>query len=323
MMSGIKNDSSATSAVLFLNAKGEPMRFFIRPGPTKVQLQPLILHGGGVLCRTQEPNVILLAGPGDITAALGGAGHFYISTQYVRDCVTQNQQLDIESYRFSNAKAVQTRAASRKQRGTGRMGYSPEDDAAILNFISQHRKEAKGNRVWQQMEQQGVTSHSWQSMKDRFLKHLQHKLEPQSPENKKKASPLKESFPSEDNSFQLTPKKTPRKKAAVVPSSDSDSTQISCEHEEGATDLQSSPEKIRSLQEPASEKRQTDELWNEADGDESVPEEERQQYSEELEVSPKRARMNMDTPAIETSPGKVYIFFNLKYTKWTKVFVDS
>lgn len=307
-MSGIKSDSSATSAVLFLNAKGEPIRFFIRPGPTKVQLQPLILHGGGVLCRTQEPNAVLLADPGDITAALGGAGHFYISTQYVRDCVAQNQQLDIESYRFSNAEAVQTRAASRKQRGAGRMGYSPEDDAAILNFISQHRKEAKGNRVWQQMEHQCVTSHSWQSMKDRFLKHLQHKLEPQSPENKKKASPLKERFPSEHNSFQRTPKKTPRKKAVVVSSPDSDSSQISREHEEGATDqpdLQSLPEKISSPQGPASEKRQMDELRNEADGVESVPEEEQQQDSEELEVSPKRARMNMDTPATETSAGKV------------------
>ncbi|XP_026788279.2 telomeric repeat-binding factor 2-interacting protein 1 [Pangasianodon hypophthalmus] len=305
-MSVIKKESSATSAVLFLNVKGEPMRFFIRPGPTKVQLQPLISNGGGVLCRTQEPNAILLADPGDITPAVQGAGHFYISTQYIHDCVAQNQQLDIESYRFSNLQPVQTRAASRKQRGTGRMGYSLEDDTAILNFISKHQKEAKGNRIWQQMERQRITSHSWQSMKDRFLKHLQHKLEQKTPEHKKKVSPLKESSSSEDNISQPTPKKTPRKKAVVVSSSDSDATQISHEHEGGTReqpDLQPSPEEISSPEDPVSEKRQTDEVRKECDGDESVPEEERQHDIEQAEVSPKRARTDTDSPTENTSSG--------------------
>lgn len=299
-MSVIKKESSATSAVLFLSAKGEPLRFFIRPGHTKVQLQPLISHGGGVLCRTQEPNAILLADPGDITAAVGGAGHFYISTQYIRDCVAQKQQLDIERYRFSNSQPVQTRAVSRKLRGAGRMGYSLEDDTAILRFITKHQKEAKGNRVWQQMELQGITSHSWQSMKNRFLKHLQHKLEQKSPENKKKRSPLKESSSSEDNNSQPTPKKTPEKNASVVSSSDSDATQINCEHEGGTTepDLQPSPEEISIPHHPASEKRQADEMRKEADGDESVPEE--QHDREQLEVSPKRPRINTDTPETDT-----------------------
>ncbi|MCJ8744541.1 hypothetical protein PDJAM_G00119860 [Pangasius djambal] len=275
----------------------------------QLQLQPLISNAGGVLCRTQEPNAILLAAPGDITPAVQGAGHFYISTQYIHDCVAQNQQLDIESYRFSNLQPVQTRAASRKQRGTGRMGYSPEDDTAILNFISKHQQEAKGNRIWQQMERQRITSHSWQSMKDRFLKHLQHKLEQKTPEHKKKVSPLKESSSSEDNISQPTPKKTPRKKAVVVSSSDSDTTQISVrenEHEGGTgeqPDLQPSPEEISSPQDPASEKRQTDEVRKETDGDESVPEEERQHDTEQAEVSPKRARMDTDSPTEGTSSG--------------------
>lgn len=298
-MSDIKMESPATSAVLFLNVKGEPMRFFIRPGPTKVQLQPLIYNGGGILCRTQEPNAILLADPGDITAAVGSAGHFYISTQYVRDCVVQNQQLDIESYRFSTSHPVQTRAVSRKQRSAGRMGYSPEDDVAILNFIGKHQKEVKGNRVWQQMERQGVTGHSWQSMKDRFLKHLQHKLEQKSPENKRKVSPMKQSSSS--------PKKSPKKKVVVVLASDSDATQISCEHDGGTAeqpDLQASAEEISSPHDPASEKKQSDEVRKETDGDESVLEEEEEQEQqhdgEKTEVSPKRARMDTETPATET-----------------------
>lgn len=309
-MSLIKKESSTTSAVLFLNVKREPMRFFIRPGPTKVQLQPLILNGGGVLCRTQEPNAILLADPSDITAAVESASHFYISTQYVHDCVAQNQQLDIENYRFSNLQPVQTRATSRKQQGMGRMGYSLEDDATILNFIAKHQKEAKGNRIWQQMEHQRITSHSWQSMRDRFLKHLQHKLELKSPANKKKVSPLKASSSSEDNTSQPTPKKKTKKKAVVVSSSNSDATQISHEHEEGTReqpDLQVSPEEIISPQDPASEKRQTDEVRKETDGDESVPEKEQQYDSEQPEVSPKRARMDTDSPAEDTASGNALL----------------
>lgn len=298
-MSLIKKESSATSSVLFLNVKGEAMRFFIRPGPTKVQLQPLISNGGGVLCRTQEPNAILLADPGDITAAVESASHFYISTQYVHDCVAQNQQLDIENYRFSNLRPPQTRAASRKQKSThGRMGYSLDDDTAILKYIAKHRKEARGNRIWQQMEHQRITSHSWQSMKDRFLKHLQHKLEQESPENKKKV--LKESSCSEDNILQPTPKRTPKKKEVVDLSSDSEATQISHEHEGGTTeqppDLQASPEEISSPQDP-------DEVRKPTDCDESVPEKAQQPDSEQHEVSTKRARMDTDAPTEDTSSG--------------------
>uniref|UniRef100_W5K9C2 Telomeric repeat-binding factor 2-interacting protein 1 n=1 Tax=Astyanax mexicanus TaxID=7994 RepID=W5K9C2_ASTMX len=203
-MAAFKKESSDPSPVLFLNTKGEPMRFFIRPGPTKMQLQPLIQDCGGVVCRTQEPNAILLAEPGEVSAATDGAGQFYISTQYIRDCVTQNQQLDMKTYRLSSQinPAIQTRSASRKQRGSGRMGYSLEDDTAILDFITHRRQEAKGNRVWQEMERKLVTSHSWQSMKYRYLKHLQFKQTNKSPEKRKKSLNFKESFSSEENTIQ-------------------------------------------------------------------------------------------------------------------------
>ncbi|XP_036415940.1 telomeric repeat-binding factor 2-interacting protein 1 isoform X2 [Colossoma macropomum] len=318
-MSAVKGESSATSPVLFLNTKGEPMRFFIRPGPTKLQLQPLIANGGGILCRTQEPSAILLADPGEIHAVVDGAGQFYISTQYIRDCVLQNQQLDIEQYRFSNLQPVQTRAASRKQRGSGRMGYSLEDDAAILDFIAKRRHEAKGNRVWQQMEREGVTAHTWQSMRDRFLKHLQYKLTDKSPGKKRKVLPLKESSSSEDNVSQTSPQKKDAKKAPVTSSSDSDPTHISPDVQRVTADTpthqsdpQSSPEKSSSPQRPSSEKNQTpapsDEAEKEASGDkpdqESSPEQQQcQEDSEQPEVSPKRARMDQDVTEKETTDG--------------------
>ncbi|XP_072522161.1 telomeric repeat-binding factor 2-interacting protein 1 [Salminus brasiliensis] len=315
-MAALKKESSNPSPVLFLNTKGEPMRFFIRPGPTKVQLQPLIVDGGGIVCRTQEPNVILLADPGEVSTVMEGAGQFYISTQYILDCVAQNQQLDIKSYRFSNLPPVQTRAASRKQRGAGRMGYSSEDDTAILDFIAKRRHEAKGNRVWQQMEKKHVTAHSWQSMKDRFLKHLQFK----STDKKKKVPPFKESSSSEENPAQTSPQKKRQKTAQVASSSDSDVTQIRPDVQSGAEgiaadqpELQTSPEKSRSPQQLGSEQVQpharSDEVEIEELGDEpnreSALQEEQEpcRDSEQPEVSAKRARMDEDDTGEGTSEG--------------------
>lgn len=55
------------------------------------------------------------------------------------------------------------------------MAYTPEEDAAILSYVSKHKSEIGGNRLWQQMEKQHVTSHSWQSMKYRYRVRLAHK----------------------------------------------------------------------------------------------------------------------------------------------------
>lgn len=55
------------------------------------------------------------------------------------------------------------------------MAYTPEDDAAILSFVSKQKKEVGGNRLWQEMQRQCVTGHSWQSMKYRYRVRLAKK----------------------------------------------------------------------------------------------------------------------------------------------------
>ncbi|XP_051977290.1 telomeric repeat-binding factor 2-interacting protein 1-like [Xyrauchen texanus] len=175
-----KEEVSDISPVLFLDISGQPMRFYLRPGPTKMELYPLITNGGGTMCRNQEPGSILLVDPGDVTSAMANTGQTYTSTQFIRDCIEQNQQLDIDGYTLTVGPSVKTRMASRSQ-SNGRLGYSQEDDTAILNFMEKRHHEAKGILVWKEMEKRHVTDHSWQSMKDRFLKHLQHKLLKKSP----------------------------------------------------------------------------------------------------------------------------------------------
>ncbi|XP_018581002.1 telomeric repeat-binding factor 2-interacting protein 1 [Scleropages formosus] len=174
MSTNAEGGQSESSRVLFLSTSGGPLRFFLRPGPVKSQLHPIITAGGGVMCRTQEPAAILLADPEDLDKIPTTAVHFYVSTQYVRDCVEKQEQLDIEDYRFSVDQVQQEKS---KREGGVRMGYTSEDDAAIVSFVEGRANEVRGNRVWQEMERQGVTAHSWQSMKDRYRKHLAQQLE--------------------------------------------------------------------------------------------------------------------------------------------------
>uniref|UniRef100_A0A3B5M3L1 Telomeric repeat-binding factor 2-interacting protein 1 n=1 Tax=Xiphophorus couchianus TaxID=32473 RepID=A0A3B5M3L1_9TELE len=173
------------SPVLFLTVEGEPMSFFLRPGPHKQKLQPLIRDGGGILCSVQVPGAILLIDPEENSSVLESDAHRYVSTQYIHDCIKKEEQLDLDDYRL-NPKAIQRSSSKLNNSGGRRAGlflayatpfpsrvaYTPEEDAAILNFISKRKSETGGNRLWQEMEKQRVTSHSWQSMKSRFKDRL-------------------------------------------------------------------------------------------------------------------------------------------------------
>ncbi|KAM4652004.1 telomeric repeat-binding factor 2-interacting protein 1 [Discoglossus pictus] len=97
------------SCTLFLQDDGQPMRFYVRPGPVKRQMSPLILHGGGVMCRVEEPGALLLAQPGE------ARGERYISVQYVRDCVRVGERLDTEEYRLGGEKAKRKESKGEKR----------------------------------------------------------------------------------------------------------------------------------------------------------------------------------------------------------------
>ncbi|KAK2861931.1 hypothetical protein Q5P01_001464 [Channa striata] len=172
---------SNISPVLFMTVDGEPMSFFLRPGRVKRKLQPLITAGGGLLCHVQQPGAILLIDPEEKGSINDTTAHWYVSTQYICDCVEKNEQLDLEDYRL-NSEVAQRRSArlNNSKEGSpglsgGRVAYTSEDDAAIMSYVSKHKTEIGGNRLWQEMEKQRVTSHSWQSMKYRYRARLAQK----------------------------------------------------------------------------------------------------------------------------------------------------
>ncbi|XP_033875906.1 telomeric repeat-binding factor 2-interacting protein 1-like isoform X2 [Acipenser ruthenus] len=162
---------------LFVDDTGCPMRFFIRPGNAKRRFLPVIKLGGGVMCRIQEPGAISLADPKEQS---GVAAPGYISVQYILDCVEKNERLDLEGYRLGSTQQERGDSTSSGVCWTGRVGYSREEDDAILRYLKEHSSKeslVRGNKIWQEMERAAVTCHTWQSMKDRYRKHLAGRME--------------------------------------------------------------------------------------------------------------------------------------------------
>ncbi|XP_073324596.1 telomeric repeat-binding factor 2-interacting protein 1 [Pagrus major] len=174
-------DKPNISPVLFMDVDGEPMSFFLRPGPVKRKLQPLITAGGGLLCNIQQPGAILLIDPEERGSFTETTAHWYVSTQYIDDCVEKDEQLNLEDYRLNPEVAhrksarINNNKESSSGLSVGRVSYTAEDDAAILTYVSNHKTEIGGNRLWQEMEKQRVTTHSWQSMKYRYRVRLAKK----------------------------------------------------------------------------------------------------------------------------------------------------
>ncbi|KAM9047241.1 telomeric repeat-binding factor 2-interacting protein 1 [Megaptera novaeangliae] len=217
------------SSTLFVREDGSSMSFYVRPSPAKRRLSTLILHGGGTLCRVQEPGAVLLAQPGEAAAEASGD---FISTQYILDCVERNERLELEAYRLGPApgadQAAETKPGAQAggaaaaepelQPHAGRMVFTDADDVAILTYVKEHARSPSsvtGNALWKAMEKSSLTQHSWQSMKDRYLKRLrgqEHKyllgeapVSPSSHKLKRKA----EQDPEDADSGEPQNKRTP------------------------------------------------------------------------------------------------------------------
>ncbi|XP_058899739.1 telomeric repeat-binding factor 2-interacting protein 1 [Kogia breviceps] len=218
------------SSTLFVREDGSSMSFYVRPSPAKRRLSTLILHGGGTLCRVQEPGAVLLAQPGEAAAEASGD---FISTQYILDCVERNERLELEAYRLGPATGAADQAPETKtgaqaggaaaaepelQRHARRIVFTGAEDVAILTYVKEHARSPSsvtGNALWKAMEKSSLTQHSWQSMKDRYLKRLrgqEHKyllgeapVSPSSQKLKRKA----EQDPEDAESGEPQNKRTP------------------------------------------------------------------------------------------------------------------
>ncbi|NWV09705.1 TE2IP protein, partial [Ptilonorhynchus violaceus] len=88
-----------------------------------------------------------------------------ISTEYVTECVARNKRLPLEPFLLPAAPSAATLR--------GRLAFTEEEDAALLQAVrGQGTVRVSGCALWRS----GLTRHSWQAMRDRFLRHLRPRL---------------------------------------------------------------------------------------------------------------------------------------------------
>ncbi|KAJ0068880.1 hypothetical protein NL108_014000 [Boleophthalmus pectinirostris] len=178
-----KSNAVTQPKTLFVSEEGEPLSFYLRPGPMKQELLPLIKAGGGLLCNFQKPGTIMLRDPEDGASIPERIAHWYVSTKYIQDCIEKNKRLNMEEYRL-NPESTNSRKTKKKSNSKvgspaitgGRSAYTAEEDDAILSYVSKHESEIGGNKLWQEMAKKTLTSHSWQSMKYRYRVQLAPRL---------------------------------------------------------------------------------------------------------------------------------------------------
>ncbi|XP_072308762.1 telomeric repeat-binding factor 2-interacting protein 1 [Eucyclogobius newberryi] len=176
-----KSKVDPQSKSLFVSEQGEPLCFYLRPGPVKQELRPLITAGGGVLCNVQKTGIILLKDPEERSSIRESTADWYVSTKYIQDCIEKKEKLNIEEYRLNPGSPNSAKRKTKSKVGSpaisgGRSAFTPEEDDAILSYVSKHVSEIGGNKLWQEMGRHQVTSHSWQSMKYRYRVQLAPRL---------------------------------------------------------------------------------------------------------------------------------------------------
>ncbi|NWU30610.1 TE2IP protein, partial [Dyaphorophyia castanea] len=207
---------AARSRSLFLWDDGRPMRFYLRPGLAKLRVAPLVLAGGGRLCRVQEPGAVLLAQPGE--AAPDGA----VSTEYVTECVERNQRLPLEPFLLATR---------------GRLAFTEAEDAALLQAVrGQGTVRVSGRALWIELERSGLTRHSWQAMRDRYLRYLRPRL--YEPPQTDDPTQIRGLFAAANREFESTESESDSSDVAELPTQDGVGRSLG----ETPSDLKTGPE---------------------------------------------------------------------------------
>ncbi|XP_033822034.1 telomeric repeat-binding factor 2-interacting protein 1 [Periophthalmus magnuspinnatus] len=274
-----KSKDEPQSKRLFVSEEGEPLNFYLRPGPMKRELVPLIRAGGGLMCNFLKKGTILLKDPEERASLPKSTAHLYVSTRYIQDCIEKNERLNIEEYRLIPESPNLAKKKSKSKVDspallTGRSAYTTEEDNAILSYVSKHKNEIGGNRLWQEMAKQQVTSHSWQSMKYHYRVQLVHKLSACKQADTENENKTTDTDQTETDSKSTSPQNIPVE--AEDPeniSAEMDLTQISADSREEQADVEpakchnsDSMETSKSEIDETPEQQQTNSSATEKDG---------------------------------------------------------
>lgn len=86
-------------------------------------------------------------------------------------CATEGDEQDERS---AGAQDPAATAGPGGRRRVGRLRFTAEEDKALMQWVSQHPcAPAQGRQLWEGAERAGLTRHSWQSMQNRWRRHIQ------------------------------------------------------------------------------------------------------------------------------------------------------
>eukprot|EP00698_Gefionella_okellyi_P012179 TRINITY_DN3257_c0_g1_i2.p1 TRINITY_DN3257_c0_g1~~TRINITY_DN3257_c0_g1_i2.p1 ORF type:complete len:364 (-),score=73.84 TRINITY_DN3257_c0_g1_i2:1067-2158(-) len=169
-----KPDENSTFPSDLFTKDGKPLEFYMAPNRDKERIRKIVTKGGGIMragytttCITLSPADMLQTAPADST-----------STAFIDDSAINQALQDVGAYRLSvlrqKAAASLPAVATTQplQARKGRLKYTDEEDLAIINYVSRPGVSTSGVMVWKEMEAKQITLHTWQSMRDRYLKVL-------------------------------------------------------------------------------------------------------------------------------------------------------
>ena len=107
---------------------------------------------------------------------------------FVYESIRARTLQPMQPYRITEILSTSGSVSARKH---ARKAYTESEDAAIVTYVlnMQDKFAVSGNMLWKQAAADQVTTHSWQSMKERFRKFLREKADVQIAANNSSTAP--------------------------------------------------------------------------------------------------------------------------------------
>jgi hypothetical protein len=146
-----------------------PMVFYITPlMKSRVKITDDITRHGGKVTKQADSgqvyHVIEESKAGSFPST--GSTKLAVTDTFITDSINLGQLQPVEMY------APKARYAALQSLGVSRSNYTNEEDYVLFSFAARNKR--TGNPLWKAAEQQKLTAHSWESMKNHFNKKLAH-----------------------------------------------------------------------------------------------------------------------------------------------------
>ncbi|KAJ3313809.1 hypothetical protein HDU76_002549 [Blyttiomyces sp. JEL0837] len=153
----IVNSDGFDMVKVFVDEKGQPLRFSIVRCGAREKSRDLVEKYGGLVVESYEKNIYMKL----TTKELGHSSNDLYDVKYVADCVNEGKLLDKGPYWLQPNEAKTTRNP-----------FTAKEDDLLLKMLKENPlSKLGGNQFYQDFAMKNPT-HTWQAWRDRAVKHL-------------------------------------------------------------------------------------------------------------------------------------------------------